>query len=129
MQAAARNIGQRITQKCVIVDKSTVPVGMADEVHALIQNELDKRNVKVSFEVVSNPEFLREGAAIEDFMKPDRVIIGLSSDAARAVMLDLYLPILRSPERLYFMNVKDAEMTKYAANAMLATAFKIIAFT
>ncbi len=121
VQAAARNIGQRITQKCVIVDKSTVPVGMADEVHALIQNELDKRNVKVSFEVVSNPEFLREGAAIEDFMKPDRVIIGLSSDAARAVMLDLYLPILRSPERLYFMNVKDAEMTKYAANAMLAT--------
>ncbi|HEU5280662.1 MAG TPA: UDP-glucose/GDP-mannose dehydrogenase family protein [Gammaproteobacteria bacterium] len=121
VQEAARNIGARIKQTCVIVDKSTVPVGMADEVHALVQAELDKRGVHVAFEVVSNPEFLREGAAIEDFMKPDRVIIGLESDRARAVMLDLYLPILRSPERLYFMNVKDAEMTKYAANAMLAT--------
>lgn len=121
VQEAARNIGSRITQACVIVDKSTVPVGMADEVASLVQAALDKREIQVPFEVVSNPEFLREGAAIEDFMKPDRVIIGLSSTTAKAVMLDLYLPILRSPERLYFMNVKDAEMTKYAANAMLAT--------
>lgn len=121
VQQAARHIGARIKQPCVIVDKSTVPVGMADEVHALVQAELDKRGVNVTFEVVSNPEFLREGAAIEDFMKPDRVIVGLVSDKARAVMMDLYLPILRSPERIYFMNVKDAEMTKYAANAMLAT--------
>lgn len=118
---AARNIGARITKTCVVVDKSTVPVGMADQVQTIIQQELDRRQMKVDFEVVSNPEFLREGAAIEDFMRPDRVVIGLTTDRARRVMLDLYLPILRSPERLYFMKVKDAEMTKYAANSMLAT--------
>lgn len=118
---AARNIGSHINNYCVIVDKSTVPVGMADQVQSIVQAELDKRGVKTNFDVVSNPEFLREGAAIEDFMRPDRVIVGLSSNSARNIMLDLYMPILRSPERLYFMNVKDAEMTKYAANAMLAT--------
>lgn len=118
---AARSIGARINKYCVIVDKSTVPVGMADQVRVVIQQELDKRNMSVEFDVVSNPEFLREGAAIEDFMRPDRVIIGLTSDRPRKTMMDLYLPILRSPERIYFMNVKDAEMTKYAANAMLAT--------
>lgn len=119
--AATRDIGKHISKGCVIVDKSTVPVGMADKVHAIIQTELDARGLSLPFEVVSNPEFLREGAAIEDFMRPDRVIIGLASDNARRTMLDLYLPILRSPERIYFMSVKDAEMTKYAANAMLAT--------
>lgn len=118
---AARDIGARINQYCVVVDKSTVPVGMADQVHEIIQKELTRRKLDIKFDVVSNPEFLREGAAIEDFMKPDRVIVGLSSNNAKQVMLDLYMPILRSPERLYFMNVKDAEMTKYAANAMLAT--------
>lgn len=118
---AARNIGAHINQYCVIVDKSTVPVGMADQVQHVIQNELNQRNLSIKFDVVSNPEFLREGAAIEDFMRPDRVIIGLASDNAKSIMLDLYLPILRSPERIYFMKVKDAEMTKYAANAMLAT--------
>ena len=118
---AAKNIGSHITDNCVVVDKSTVPVGMADQVHQVIAKELEKRNLKVAFDVVSNPEFLREGAAIEDFMRPDRVIIGLASNNAKRVMLDLYLPILRTPERIYFMNVKDAEMTKYAANAMLAT--------
>lgn len=118
---AARNIGARINQYCVIVDKSTVPVGMADQVQSVIQNELKQRNLSIKFDVVSNPEFLREGAAIEDFMRPDRIIIGLESNNAKSIMLDLYLPILRSPERIYFMNVKDAEMTKYAANAMLAT--------
>lgn len=118
---AARNIGARINQYCVVVDKSTVPVGMADQVQAIIQEELHKRQLKITFDVVSNPEFLREGAAIDDFMRPDRVIIGLESDRARQTMLNLYQPILRSPERIYFMNVKDAEMTKYAANAMLAT--------
>jgi UDPglucose 6-dehydrogenase len=121
VHAAARDIGQFIKSPCVVVDKSTVPVGMAEEVTAIISEELAKRQLNVSFDVVSNPEFLREGAAIEDFMRPDRVIVGLNSDKARNVMLDLYLPILRSPERLFFMNVKDAEMTKYAANAMLAT--------
>jgi len=118
---AARNIGGRINDYCVIVDKSTVPVGMADQVQEQIRAELTKRNLAIQFDVVSNPEFLREGAAIEDFMRPDRVIVGLSSSNAKKVMLDLYMPILRSPERLYFMNVKDAEMTKYVANAMLAT--------
>lgn len=118
---AAKNIGAHIKTDCVIVDKSTVPVGMAEQVHEIIQQQLNARHLKLNFEVVSNPEFLREGAAIEDFMRPDRVIVGLSSDKAKSVMLDLYLPILRSGERLYFMNVKDAEMTKYAANAMLAT--------
>lgn len=118
---AARDIGKRINGYCVIVDKSTVPVGMAEQVQAIIQAELDQRKLNIKFDVVSNPEFLREGAAIEDFMRPDRVIVGISSNDAKNIMLDLYLPILRSPERLYFMNVKDAEMTKYAANAMLAT--------
>ncbi|VVC76458.1 UDP-glucose 6-dehydrogenase YwqF [Aquicella siphonis] len=118
---AARNIGAHISQYCVVVDKSTVPVGMADQVDNVIREELQKRGLSLRFDVVSNPEFLREGAAIEDFMRPDRVIIGLESNNAKSIMLDLYLPILRSPERIYFMNVKDAEMTKYAANAMLAT--------
>jgi UDPglucose 6-dehydrogenase len=118
---AASHIGQRINNYCVVVDKSTVPVGIADEVHAVISKELLKRHLSVPFDVVSNPEFLREGAAIQDFMQPDRIIIGLSSKHAKKIMLDLYLPILRNPERIYFMNVKDAEMTKYAANAMLAS--------
>jgi len=119
---AASSIGGFITQDCVIVDKSTVPVGMADRVSEVIKNELKKRGVSISFDVVSNPEFLREGAAIEDFMQPDRVIVGLNRDHARRLMQDLYRPIMRGrEERLYFMNVKDAEMTKYVANAMLAT--------
>ncbi len=119
--SAAHAIGVHIKSDCVIVDKSTVPVGMADEVSNKITAELTKRGLSLNVEVVSNPEFLREGAAIEDFMRPDRIIIGLESNQAKNVMLDLYLPILRSPERIYFMSVKDAEMTKYAANAMLAT--------
>ncbi len=118
---AARNIGSHLKNYCVVVDKSTVPVGMADQVQTVIKNELKNRNAVVKFDMVSNPEFLREGAAIEDFMRPDRIIIGLDSNNAKSIMLDLYLPLLRSPERIYFMNVKDAEMTKYAANAMLAT--------
>lgn len=118
---AAKNIGQHITNYCVIVDKSTVPVGVADQVVNTIQTELTKRKLDITFDVVSNPEFLREGAAIDDFMRPDRIIIGLSSEKAKAFMLELYRPILRNPEKLYFMNVKDAEMTKYVANAMLAT--------
>jgi len=118
---AARNIGAYINHPCVIVDKSTVPVGMADQVQHVIQEQLIKRAVSVQFDIISNPEFLREGAAIEDFMRPDRVIIGLASNRAKSVMLDLYLPILRNPERIYFMSVKDAEMTKYVANAMLAS--------
>lgn len=118
---AARNIGTYIKNDCVIVDKSTVPVGVADQVKAIIQKELKKRRLKTKFDIVSNPEFLREGAAIDDFMHPDRIIIGLNSKNAKTIMLELYTPIVRQPEKIYFMNVKDAEMTKYVANAMLAT--------
>jgi len=118
---AAKNIGAHIKNYCVIVDKSTVPVGVADQVKQIIQDGLKKRKIKAKIDVVSNPEFLREGAAIEDFMHPDRIIIGLTSNKAKSIMLELYNPILRNPEKIYFMNVKDAEMTKYVANAMLAT--------
>lgn len=118
---AAKNIGEFINDYCVIVDKSTVPVGIGDKVRSIIQEELNKRNIDVPFDVVSNPEFLREGAAIDDFMKPDRIIIGDASPRSKAIMLELYLPIMRTPEKIFFMNVKDAEMTKYVANAMLAT--------
>lgn len=118
---AARTIGATITQHCVIVDKSTVPVGVADKVMTIIHEELAKRGLDFSVDMVSNPEFLREGAAIDDFMKPDRIIIGLSSEKAKAIMSELYNPIVRNPEKIYFMNIKDAEMTKYVANAMLAT--------
>lgn len=121
VQEAARHIGRYLKEYCVIVDKSTVPVGMADQVQRIIYEELRFRELNIPFDVVSNPEFLREGAAIEDFMRPDRVVIGFSSEQAKSIMLDLYQPLLRNPERIYFMNVKDAEMTKYAANAMLAS--------
>ncbi len=118
---AARNIGSYIKHYCVVVDKSTVPVGVADQVEEIIKTELKKRKLKIKFDIVSNPEFLREGAAIDDFMQPDRIIVGLNSKNAKNIMLELYKPILRNPERIYFMNIKDAEMTKYVANAMLAT--------
>lgn len=119
---AARQIGATIHHHCVVVDKSTVPVGVADQVKHEIQTQLNQRGLAIDFDIVSNPEFLREGAAIDDFMKPDRIIIGLTTDKAKSIMLELYTPILRNnPEKIYFMNVKDAEMTKYAANAMLAT--------
>ncbi len=118
---AAKDIGQFITSHCVIVDKSTVPVGVAGQVAGVINKELALRGIQVEFDVVSNPEFLREGAAINDFMQPDRIIVGIDSLRARAIMLELYTPILRHPEKIYFMTVRDAEMTKYVANAMLAT--------
>lgn len=119
--SAAKNIGMYIKNYCVIVDKSTVPVGVAEQVQTIIQSELTKRKLTTTFDVVSNPEFLREGAAIDDFMRPDRIIIGNASDKSKSIMLDLYTPIMRTSEKIYFMNVKDAEMTKYVANAMLAT--------
>ncbi|TAM45905.1 MAG: UDP-glucose/GDP-mannose dehydrogenase family protein [Gammaproteobacteria bacterium] len=119
--AAARDVGRHITGYSVIVDKSTVPVGTAGKVHMAVVEELKKRSVDIEFDVVSNPEFLKEGAAVEDFMKPDRVVVGTDSDKARTVMHDLYAPFMRTHERLFFMGVKEAEMTKYAANAMLAT--------
>lgn len=117
----ARDIGRHITGYSVIVDKSTVPVGTADKVKAAIQDELKKRGAEIPFDVVSNPEFLKEGAAVDDFMRPDRVVIGTDSERARQVMHDLYASFMRNHERILFMGIKDAEMTKYAANAMLAT--------
>ena len=124
--AVAREIGRLITDYAVVVDKSTVPVGTADLVRTAIQEELDKRDVSIDFDVVSNPEFLKEGAAIDDFMKPDRVVIGTESDRAKDLMRQLYAPFNRNHERTIFMGVRDAEMTKYAANSMLATKISFI---
>ncbi|RUS65608.1 UDP-glucose 6-dehydrogenase TuaD [Saezia sanguinis] len=119
--AVAREIGAHMQRPAIIVDKSTVPVGTADKVRAAIQAELDKRGANIEFDVASNPEFLKEGKAVDDFMRPDRVIVGCASDKTRAVMSELYEPFIRNHPRLFFMGVRDAEMTKYAANAMLAT--------
>lgn len=117
----AREIGKRLDRYSILVDKSTVPVGTADKVRAVVREELDKRGVDLEFDVVSNPEFLKEGDAVEDFMRPDRVVVGLDSDRPAETMRSLYSPFMRNHERLLFMGVRDAEMTKYAANAMLAT--------
>ncbi len=119
--AAARNIGARMTDDKVVVDKSTVPVGTADRVRETIATELVRRGVQVRFAVVSNPEFLKEGAAIEDFMKPDRVVIGADDEQAITLLRAVYAPFQRSHERLLVMDARSAELTKYAANAMLAT--------
>ncbi len=117
----ARDIGRIITDYAVIVDKSTVPVGTADKVRAAVRAELEKRGLDIEFDVVSNPEFLKEGEAVNDFLKPDRIIIGADSPKAAAIMKRLYAPFSRNREKVIPMNVRDAEMTKYAANAMLAT--------
>ena len=119
--AVAKEIGQNMSHKLVVVDKSTVPVGTADKVRAAIQEELDKRKVSIEFDLVSNPEFLKEGDAIRDFMKPDRVVIGAESKYAFDVMRQLYNPFTMSHDRFITMDIRSAEMTKYAANAMLAT--------
>lgn len=117
----ARDIGQHLQQYAVVIDKSTVPVGTADQVSQVIAEQLEARSAAIDFDVVSNPEFLKEGAAVADFMSPDRVIVGTDSERARERMSALYGPYLRSSDRLMFLGVRDAEMTKYAANAMLAT--------
>jgi UDPglucose 6-dehydrogenase len=119
--AAARAIGARMTDYKVVVDKSTVPVGTADRVRETIASELARRGAHVPFAVVSNPEFLKEGAAIEDFMRPDRVVIGAEDERAIMLLRSVYAPFQRSHERLLVMDVRSAELTKYAANAMLAT--------
>jgi UDPglucose 6-dehydrogenase len=119
--AAARSIGQRMDRPLVVVDKSTVPVGTADKVRAAIAAELDKRGVAPEFAVVSNPEFLKEGAAIADFTRPDRIVIGSDSASASKLMRQLYTPFNRNHEKLVEMDVRSAELTKYACNAMLAT--------
>jgi len=122
----AREIGQHISTACVIVDKSTVPVGTADQVKAVVQEQLDQRGIDLEFDVVSNPEFLKEGDAINDFMKPDRIIIGCNSPRSQDIMSQLYAPFNRNHVRTMFMGVRDAELTKYAANAMLATKISFI---
>ena len=119
--AAARNIGRLMTDFKVVVDKSTVPVGTGARVKAAIADELQKRGVTVPYRIVSNPEFLTEGAAVEDFMRPDRVVIGADDEQAIFLMRALYAPFQRNHERLIVTDVKSAELTKYAANAMLAT--------
>ena len=118
---AARNVGRHMTDYKVIIDKSTVPVGTGSRVKAAVAEELAKRGVNVDFSVVSNPEFLKEGAAIEDFMKPDRIVVGAEDDRAILLMRALYSPFIRNHDRLLVMDIKSAEFTKYAANSMLAT--------
>ncbi|HEX6632839.1 MAG TPA: UDP-glucose/GDP-mannose dehydrogenase family protein, partial [Usitatibacter sp.] len=119
--AAARNIAQHMDGPRVIVDKSTVPVGTADKVKGAVAEVLARRGSKHKFSMVSNPEFLKEGAAIEDFMRPDRIVIGAEEPQAIAAMRELYAPFQRNHERLQVMDIRSAELTKYAANAMLAT--------
>ncbi|MBP7616639.1 MAG: UDP-glucose/GDP-mannose dehydrogenase family protein, partial [Steroidobacteraceae bacterium] len=119
--AVARTIGEHLTEYRVVIDKSTVPVGTADKVKAEIAKALKKRGVQVEFDIVSNPEFLKEGAAIADFMKPDRVIVGTDNPRVSELMRALYEPFTRNHDRLIVMDLRSAELTKYAANAMLAT--------
>ena len=117
----AKSIGQLMQKRLIVVDKSTVPIGTADKVKVVIQKELDARNSDLQFDVVSNPEFLKEGAAIDDFMKPDRIVVGSDSDFATEKMKQLYHPFCMISDRFISMDIRSSEMTKYAANAMLAT--------
>jgi len=119
--AVARSVGERMSEYRIIVNKSTVPVGTADRVRDTVNAVLDERQVKVEFDVVSNPEFLKEGAAIEDFMKPDRIVIGTDNPRTTELLRALYAPFNRNHDRLVCMDIRSAELTKYAANAMLAT--------
>ena len=119
--SVAKEIGEKMQNNIIIVDKSTVPVGTADKVRAVVETELKNRNSNLTFDVVSNPEFLKEGAAINDFMTPDRVIVGANNDASINKMKELYSPFFRTNNRFISMDIRSAEMTKYAANAMLAT--------
>ena len=119
--AVAREIGRHMNSYGVVVTKSTVPVGTAEKVRAAVQDELDQRGASIHFDIASNPEFLKEGAAIDDFMKPDRIVVGVDSEKAQAIMTKLYKPFIVNGHPLVFMDIPSAEMTKYAANAMLAT--------
>ena len=126
VEAVAREIGATMRDPLIIVDKSTVPVGTADLVKQIIGQELAKRKTSIDFDVVSNPEFLKEGDAVQDFMKPDRVILGTDNERSAEILHELYRPFARSREKLIVMSVKSAEMTKYAANCMLATKISFI---
>ena len=117
----ARTIGENLRKYIVVVTKSTVPVGTAHQVRETIQTELDRRAIETDFDVASNPEFLKEGNAIKDFMSPDRVVVGVESEKAKALLTRLYKPFLLNNFRVIFMDIPSAEMTKYAANSMLAT--------
>lgn len=117
----AETIGQTMTENKIVVNKSTVPVGTGDKVRSTIAAELVKRNLNIQFSVVSNPEFLKEGAAVNDFMKPDRIVVGCDSDDAQEKMNQMYKPFVLNGHRIIFMDIRSAELTKYAANAMLAT--------
>ena len=117
----AAEIGTNLSDYAVVVTKSTVPVGTAEKVHAAVTQALEKRGSDIAFDVVSNPEFLKEGAAVDDFMKPDRIVVGVDSERSREVMRELYKAFSRNHDRIIFMGIKDAEMTKYAGNSMLAT--------
>ena len=122
----ARTIGRNMTKYVLVVTKSTVPVGTAGKVRATIQAELDKRGVRIEFDVASNPEFLKEGNAVADFMSPDRVVVGVESERAKQLMSKLYKPFLLNNFRVIFMDIPSAEMTKYAANSMLATSISFM---
>lgn len=124
--AVAKTIGERAEGYRVVVNKSTVPVGTAEIVERTLSAELSKRDVKIDFDVVSNPEFLKEGAAVNDFMKPDRIVVGTKSSRAESLMRELYAPFNRNHDRMIFMDIRSAELTKYAANAMLATKISFI---
>ncbi len=121
VMAVARSLGETIQRRAIIVDKSTVPVGTGEKVEATVRKALEKRGATIGLEVVSNPEFLKEGAAVPDFMDPDRVIIGTDDEHARSVMGELYAPFCTREDQILYMGRRDAEMAKYAANAMLAT--------
>ena len=124
----ARTVGHNMTKYVVLVTKSTVPVGTAQKVKKVIQEELKKRNVNIPFDVASNPEFLKEGAAIKDFMSPDRVVVGVDSEKAKELMTKLYRPFLLNNFRVIFTDIPSAEMIKYAANSMLATRISFMNF-
>ena len=122
----AKDIGHILTNHIVVVTKSTVPVGTSDKIRNTIQSELDKRNVSVSFDMASNPEFLKEGAAVDDFLKPERIVIGIDNERTKEIMTRLYMPFVLNNHPLLFMDIASAEITKYAANAMLATRISFI---
>jgi len=124
--AVARSIGEHMTEYKVVITKSTVPVGTADKVRQAVSESLAARQAVVEFDTVSNPEFLKEGAAIDDFQRPDRIVIGAFSERARGVVAELYAPFVRTESPIYFMDPASAELTKYAANAMLATRISFI---
>ncbi len=124
--AVAKTIGQRMNSYKVVINKSTVPIGTAEKVSEALTSELKARGVNIPFDVVSNPEFLKEGAAINDFMKPDRIVVGTDSERAEKQLRELYAPFNRNHDRMIFMDVRSAELTKYAANAMLATKISFI---